>query len=344
VTDGFSNPIIGGGGALVYPSIHSPNFNVANPAASPTPSWAILKSGLAYFFGLVLSGGTITGPDYIINSSGIFLYSATPALGNLVVSLTPAAGVDSFGNVYGADLTVGTASNTQVSIRSSGGTGIIDFITNNSSFNDAQFSSFIAGAFVQTLLFGPSKVGHTDLVGIEYNSSDGSSSANGALVYKDTSAGLHFPATWDIAGFHSPIASMNGVMPGSSPAGSEAPHAATLLNGWTAGPGGCNGAFYWTDSDITASPAGTTGMLHIMFDITPPGGVGSNSVIFTLPSGWRPQQSQNIGGITLNDPMPSNSPSTPWLFVDHTNGNVQVTGLTAIVEIFGHIMVPMGTL
>ena len=83
MSDGFSNPIIGGGGALVYPSIHSPNFNIANPAASPNPSWAILKNGLAYFFGLVLSGGTIMGPDYVINTSGIFIYSGTPANGNL---------------------------------------------------------------------------------------------------------------------------------------------------------------------------------------------------------------------------------------------------------------------
>jgi hypothetical protein len=75
---GCSNPIIGGGGALVYPSIHSPNFSIANPAASPSPSWAILKSGLAYFFGLVLSGGTITGPDYIFDPTGLFFYSGTP--------------------------------------------------------------------------------------------------------------------------------------------------------------------------------------------------------------------------------------------------------------------------
>ena len=100
MTDGFSNPIIGGGGALVYPSIHSPNFNVANPPASPTPSWGILKNGLAYFFGLVLAGGTITGPDYIINSVGFFFYSGTPGPGNLVgSSVSNAGGVDAFGNV-----------------------------------------------------------------------------------------------------------------------------------------------------------------------------------------------------------------------------------------------------
>jgi hypothetical protein len=100
VTDGFSNPIIGGGGALVYPSIHSPNFNVANPPASPTPSWAVLKSGLAYFFGLALAGGTITGPNYIINTVGIFFYRGTPGANNLLASMVPNASsvVDPFGN------------------------------------------------------------------------------------------------------------------------------------------------------------------------------------------------------------------------------------------------------
>jgi hypothetical protein len=106
---GFSNPIIGGGGSLVYPSIHSPNFDVANPTSSPTPSWAILKNGLAYFFGLILQGGTITGPDYIFNSNGLFFYSSTPATGNLIAWFAPASGTDGFGNAFTEGLNVGGA-------------------------------------------------------------------------------------------------------------------------------------------------------------------------------------------------------------------------------------------
>lgn len=99
-SSGCANPIIGGGGALVYPSVHSPNFNIANPAASPPMSWALLKSGLAYLFGVVLAGGTITGPDYIINTAGEFFYSGTPAAGNLVASRAATSGTDAFGNFY----------------------------------------------------------------------------------------------------------------------------------------------------------------------------------------------------------------------------------------------------
>lgn len=89
-----------GAGSLRYPQIMSPNFNLANPGASPANSWALLQSGLAYLFGVVLSGGTITGPDYVINTAGIFFYSGTPAAGNLAYTLAAAAGTDPFGNAY----------------------------------------------------------------------------------------------------------------------------------------------------------------------------------------------------------------------------------------------------
>lgn len=98
---GWGEPVVGYT-ALRNPAITSPNFNLANPTASPSPSWGILQSGLAYFFGLVLSGGTITGPDYIINTAGIFIYSGTPASGNLIGSWAGAAGTDAFGNAYPA--------------------------------------------------------------------------------------------------------------------------------------------------------------------------------------------------------------------------------------------------
>lgn len=103
---GWGNPVVGGT-ALRIPAITSPNFNLTTPAASPTPSWAILQSGLAYLFGVTLSGGTITGPDYIINTQGIFFYSGTPASGNLIAWFAPAAGTDGFGNAFTEGLNVG---------------------------------------------------------------------------------------------------------------------------------------------------------------------------------------------------------------------------------------------
>jgi hypothetical protein len=113
MTEGWGKPDFGAG-VLRYPQIMSPNFNLANPSASPANSWALLQSGLAYIFGLVLSGGTITGPDYVINTSGIFIYSGTPANGNLIGSWAGVAGTDGFGNAYsqGFNVTMGAISGT----------------------------------------------------------------------------------------------------------------------------------------------------------------------------------------------------------------------------------------
>lgn len=97
MSEGFSDPVFAGQGALVRAQVMSPNFNLANPPLSPAQSWALLKTGLAYIFGLVLSGGTITGPDYILDPTGFYFYSGTPAAGNLITAISTAA-TDPLGN------------------------------------------------------------------------------------------------------------------------------------------------------------------------------------------------------------------------------------------------------
>jgi hypothetical protein len=107
MSEGFSDPLVNFAGALVYPSVHSPNFNINNPSASPNPSWGVLQNGQAYFFGLTLTGGTFNGTDYIIDSDGEFFYSGAPANGNLNISISPNGGVDGFGNAFNAGVMVG---------------------------------------------------------------------------------------------------------------------------------------------------------------------------------------------------------------------------------------------
>jgi hypothetical protein len=96
---GFSNPLVGGGGSLVYPSIHSPGFSL-----SPFNGWSIDKNGNAYFASITADGtitaGTFAGTNYEINSDGAFWYNGTPALGNLTTSVTNNAGTDQYGNTY----------------------------------------------------------------------------------------------------------------------------------------------------------------------------------------------------------------------------------------------------
>jgi hypothetical protein len=91
---GFSNPLVGGGGSLVYPSIHSPNFNQATQTG-----WSIDKNGNAFFFGIVTSGAFM-GTNFEINQFGAFFYAPTAAFGNLLISLANTTGIDQYGNAY----------------------------------------------------------------------------------------------------------------------------------------------------------------------------------------------------------------------------------------------------
>jgi hypothetical protein len=95
MSEGFSNPIIGGGGGLVYPSIHSPNF------VHDVSGWTIDKNGNAEFDNVTVRG-VLNGNEYIINSTGFFLYAGAPAAGNLILAMASAPGDDEFGNPYSA--------------------------------------------------------------------------------------------------------------------------------------------------------------------------------------------------------------------------------------------------
>src|ERR1041385_4569810 len=84
---GFVNPILGGGGALVRPAIKSPNYS---PGLT---GWTIKRDGSAELNNVVIRGGTVV--------SGLALYyNGAPAAGNLIMSISAAAGVDTFGNAY----------------------------------------------------------------------------------------------------------------------------------------------------------------------------------------------------------------------------------------------------
>jgi hypothetical protein len=136
---------------------------VASPAASPTPSWGILKSGLAYFFGLVLAGGTITGPDYIINSAGIFIFSGTPGPGNLIGSWAGAPGTI-LGNTYpaGFNITVGAISGATITGSTIDGSNIV-FPNGVLSNGDGQYTNQ-PGIFFFSPTPGPGNLVYSDAV------------------------------------------------------------------------------------------------------------------------------------------------------------------------------------
>lgn len=114
---GFAHDIAGGNGNLIAASLQSPNFSLSGETG-----WAIMKNGDAYFFNITADGDiTATefiGTDFEINSAGVFFYSGTPTLGNLLLSITNSSGSnDGHGNAYQAGVTVYNGSaNVQVHV------------------------------------------------------------------------------------------------------------------------------------------------------------------------------------------------------------------------------------
>ncbi len=85
---GFRNPIAALGGALTFPSIHSPDYETSGGVTG----WTINRDGTASFNTL---GGSVQ-----ITNFGVFFYVPTAGTGNLFMSLANADGVDPYGNSY----------------------------------------------------------------------------------------------------------------------------------------------------------------------------------------------------------------------------------------------------
>ena len=96
---GFSNEIVGGAAALIRAAIKSPEF------VHLVQGWTINKDGSAEFDNLIVRG-TFSGLDFILNAAGMFIYSGTPAAGNLVLAFTSGPGTDQFGNAYSGGIAV----------------------------------------------------------------------------------------------------------------------------------------------------------------------------------------------------------------------------------------------
>lgn len=175
---GFDNPIVGGT-ALRIPAIQSPNYS---PGVS---GWIIKIDGSAEFNNLVVRG-EFSGTNFIINASGIFLYSSTPAAGNLIGSWAPASGTDAFTNAYPAGLAVGLNTTPQVQLGNSASSGFIKVPTNRPIENTVAkilagvLNSGSANESASLQLFGPTVTGATDAATIHLNSqnNDGTSEAN----------------------------------------------------------------------------------------------------------------------------------------------------------------------
>jgi hypothetical protein len=115
---GFENQLVNASNALIRSAIHSPNY------VATVSGWSINKDGTAEFDNLTIRG-VFEGTNFIINSSGLFLYSGAPALGNLITAISATAGIDQFGNAYLENTTVigADGSITQLADKPAGGSG-----------------------------------------------------------------------------------------------------------------------------------------------------------------------------------------------------------------------------
>ena len=198
------DPVVGGT-VLRRAAVQSPNY------VSGSSGWTINADGSAEFNNLAIRG-TFDGTDFIINASGAFFYDGTPASGNLIISLAPAAGTDGFGNAYTKGIQLGEPSASAL-IRMipglSGHASQIQFYDPTGTLsNEPNIAAGLGGSSSDMVLSGPALVtaGSKDWVQLALESNDGSGtgSANMEFIYVDTSgapqlAGAYNRAKWEFA-------------------------------------------------------------------------------------------------------------------------------------------------
>jgi hypothetical protein len=137
VTQGFSNPIAAGSGALTVPSIHSPGYTPGSTG------WSINKDGTAEFNGITVRGTVILGngtTNTIIldnTRSALFVYDNS---GKLVESVAANSGTDALGNNYVAGF--GTYDGTPGGLYSSLIAGLLAVGTGSAVANTQPFNIF----------------------------------------------------------------------------------------------------------------------------------------------------------------------------------------------------------
>jgi hypothetical protein len=100
----FSDPILTGAGNLIRVSEQSDNF------VTGSSGWQITRAGDAEFSGITIRGATTEDSVYL-------LYNGSPALGNLILSISANNGTDPYGNAYESGLVLYQAGNAKNYIR-----------------------------------------------------------------------------------------------------------------------------------------------------------------------------------------------------------------------------------
>jgi hypothetical protein len=275
----------------------------------------------------IVDGTTITGAQIVADgTSGEFLvYSGTPGSGNLIASVSAAAGTDPYGNAYPAGITVGLATGNQVQMAVPAGIAQLMFPLNVTGFEAPHLESGMVGSgsteYAALVIQGPQDTAHPDYMGVQLNSSDGTSTANLDFIYNSTSspAVATEMAYCDNTGFNVIAGSVRGAAPGSNPATPASWGGLGVPSGWTGlltAGGGSQGGRYlklaeqqavWIDIAMTAPSAGSG------TTVTFP---------YSIPANQSPQYGPRNFPVAINASTAENSRVNIG-----TNGVVEILGL-----------------
>lgn len=336
----FGNPYIGGQGALVRPSIHSPNF------VSGSTGWTINKDGSFEF-----NGGTFRGTIVITSGFDLLVYSTpTPQANKLLIAVAGSAGNDGLGNSWIAGFNLYDAAGVNTGlwnaagfkvINDSGGVqkGSVSIISNTGNRSPHVEWDSGGGVAAQNAFISAPSNGTSDILLIQGSwtaadptlsavdiimfSSATSNGANGALEWAGGAGGssIYDAVTWGSTGA-AVLGKITAVTPGSSaPPTPESWHNAVLSAGF-ANAGGSNAPAGYQFVGINGGRVALRGRINLTAN------EAGGTVVFTLPVGYRPAFNQelmgsnNLSSITAGrGPIGVHTDGTVILLVAGVNGN-----------------------
>jgi hypothetical protein len=262
----------------------------------------------------------------VANNGAILFYSGTPAHGNLVMSLSPVAGIDKFGNNYPAGFNAQQGT-SQIVINAVAGFIQEQFFTGNAGIIEpASISASQVGAGIidQLLILSAQNSTHADVVGISLDSNDnaGDSPASLSLFY-ETSSVKNYVTVSDSGAVIS-AGSITAVQPGTgtspaNPAVAETWHNLALTANYT--PAGA--PFATPRYRLESAGGGTVLRFSGAFDVV--AGTTGTVIVATLPAAYFPMFGQHA----VVAARPTSLVSAPQFINYTTIGQLEIVNNTA---------------
>jgi hypothetical protein len=227
------------------------NTITAAQIAANTITVSQLAAGIIYAG--IVNGTTITGASLVADGSSgnILIYSGPPALGNLIGSWSAAAGTDSSGNAFSANLEVGAAGSPQVLINPNNplASGASLQVPTNATDEGFPFSVFSqpltivsnGQAYLISYIAAPANVNDStgsQMALVFASPTDDNTTSEPSLILTDLSTAFPYLVATNAGPTNGPALGIGGAVPGSAiPDFIGGPPIAGSLNGFLAGYG-----------------------------------------------------------------------------------------------------------